>query len=630
MVRNRLRALVALPAAFVLSVMSFTTLFGAETAAAAPNDKVNVNITKLTRAGGNNEPLDGPIYRWNRAVLEFDYDASAANPIPGDSFSVGLPAEFNNLESGAELSTDLMFGTVKAGECELPDAKQIVCTFGEAIKDKVEVRGHGMAALSAVATTAEETVPFNLNGDVIRVDLPGDGGIKEAPYKYSPIQNKWGSAVLLGRDFLNWDIIFTPAKLPAAVGAPNNVRRLTWKDTIVEEDGHKGHYFLTDKNYWGLYIRDQLGDPKPRYERLADASGRRHSLDHGEFSIDVQFATPDKPTEATITVTGPFKNNVNYYINYRTKPTTADNHPDPNETYTNSVSLQGVGEKIELRRSISYNQSLSVTIEFKDGNGGFQVTKKLSGVARTAVEPGTTFRTMVNWELPNGRKPSDFPGWVPPSSNPVALEVTPGKPAVFPNHFPVGTKITLSEDPASANPATQVIWGEPVFIVDGNTAAKEVSFVIENKKLTKVTLTNEASRLPKVSVGDFVWLDANKDGVQDAGEQPLAGIELSIVGPDGKPVTDVNGVAVAVVKTDGQGKYLFDDLPVLSADESYKVCVVTPAGLVPTKAHAADRDRDSSDGCETSQGLTNDGESDLTLDFGFIELVRPKLPKTGF
>ncbi|WP_199729923.1 SdrD B-like domain-containing protein, partial [Tessaracoccus sp. OH4464_COT-324] len=31
---------------------------------------------------------------------------------------------------------------------------------------------------------------------------------------------------------------------------------------------------------------------------------------------------------------------------------------------------------------------------------------------------------------------------------------------------------------------------------------------------------------PRVSVGDFVWLDADRDGIQDDGEKGIKGVEL--------------------------------------------------------------------------------------------------------
>ncbi|MGQ7161730.1 SdrD B-like domain-containing protein, partial [Corynebacterium diphtheriae] len=70
-----------------------------------------------------------------------------------------------------------------------------------------------------------------------------------------------------------------------------------------------------------------------------------------------------------------------------------------------------------------------------------------------------------------------------------------------------------------------------------------------------------------VSVGDFVWNDTNADGRQDDNEPGLAGVELQLVGPDGKPVTDVNGKPVGNVTTGEDGKYSFKDLPVLTGSD---------------------------------------------------------------
>ena len=104
-------------------------------------------------------------------------------------------------------------------------------------------------------------------------------------------------------------------------------------------------------------------------------------------------------------------------------------------------------------------------------------------------------------------------------------------------------------------------------------------------------------------------------------------------GRGGKHVTDIHGNAVAPVVTDGNGKYLFENLPVLAAGQSYTVRIdlaksqTALKGLVPTKARQGDRIGDSDDWAASSQGLTLNGEQDLTLDFGFI--VRPADPKPG-
>src|SRR5690606_35413817 len=69
---------------------------------------------------------------------------------------------------------------------------------------------------------------------------------------------------------------------------------------------------------------------------------------------------------------------------------------------------------------------------------------------------------------------------------------------------------------------------------------------------------------PQVSVGDYVWVDVNRDGVQDEGEPGIPGVTLVLTGPDGKPGTDVYGNLVEPAVTDENGKYSIHGLPVLS------------------------------------------------------------------
>ncbi|MGW8482384.1 SdrD B-like domain-containing protein [Microbacterium sp. NPDC055903] len=65
--------------------------------------------------------------------------------------------------------------------------------------------------------------------------------------------------------------------------------------------------------------------------------------------------------------------------------------------------------------------------------------------------------------------------------------------------------------------------------------------------------TIDAGYLPSlVSVGDYVWIDKDGDGVQDAGEKPLAGIEVKLFDKDGN--------LVETTKTDKDGYYSFTDL----------------------------------------------------------------------
>lgn len=123
-----------------------------------------------------------------------------------------------------------------------------------------------------------------------------------------------------------------------------------------------------------------------------------------------------------------------------------------------------------------------------------------------------------------------------------------------------------------------------------------------------------------VSVGDFVWFDADHDGVQDPGEAGIPGVRLILTGPDGGPVSSVLGVPIEPATTDAAGAYLFASLPALPAGEHYTVTIdpaSVPAGYLATVAEAAAADRDSSTGSAESSDLVINRAADLTLDFGF-------------
>ena len=62
------------------------------------------------------------------------------------------------------------------------------------------------------------------------------------------------------------------------------------------------------------------------------------------------------------------------------------------------------------------------------------------------------------------------------------------------------------------------------------------------------------------SIGNYVWLDANSDGVQDASEAPIAGVDIKLLDGNGNPVIGEDGNPL-VATTDASGNYLFTNLP---------------------------------------------------------------------
>ena len=128
------------------------------------------------------------------------------------------------------------------------------------------------------------------------------------------------------------------------------------------------------------------------------------------------------------------------------------------------------------------------------------------------------------------------------------------------------------------------------------------------------------SAVPCVTVGDYVWLDANHNGIQDAGETGIPGVTLTITRDDGQPATYADGTPATTDVTDASGLYLFECLAALPAGVHYVVTIdqtTVPAGYLPTITGAGTPATDSSTGSATSTELTEDGDEDLTLDFGF-------------
>ena len=148
---------------------------------------------------------------------------------------------------------------------------------------------------------------------------------------------------------------------------------------------------------------------------------------------------------------------------------------------------------------------------------------------------------------------------------------------------------------------------------------------------TPIALTSAAPNATKVdfafvkpaSVGNFVWFDANKDGIQDADEVGVAGVTVTLTDGAGNPVIDLDGNPVKPVTTDANGKYEFtnlmpnvDRIVANAGEENYKVVFTVPAGYSATTSNAGDPEKDSN-GADSSVTLAQ-GQNDETVDFGLV------------
>lgn len=155
---------------------------------------------------------------------------------------------------------------------------------------------------------------------------------------------------------------------------------------------------------------------------------------------------------------------------------------------------------------------------------------------------------------------------------------------------------TVSEtDPGSA-------W---MVCIDGSPVTVE-----PDGDCAEATVTN--TYVP-ATIGDFVWEDMDADGIQDAGEPGVAGVQVTLF--------DGSSMKVAETATDANGYYLFNCLK----PGSYYLNFDLPDGWRFSPANqgaddAKDSDADPYTG-DTTMTTLSAGETDLTWDAGMFKPV---------
>ncbi|PWZ34905.1 SdrD B-like domain-containing protein, partial [Staphylococcus pseudintermedius] len=111
-------------------------------------------------------------------------------------------------------------------------------------------------------------------------------------------------------------------------------------------------------------------------------------------------------------------------------------------------------------------------------------------------------------------------------------------------------------------------------------------------------------------VGDKVWDDLNKDGIQDDNEPGISDVKVTL--------KDADGNVVDTRTTDANGNYLFENVK----EGDYTIEFETPEGYTPTVTGQGTADNDSNG---TSTKVTVKDGDDLTIDSGFTQ-VTPEPP----
>lgn len=172
---------------------------------------------------------------------------------------------------------------------------------------------------------------------------------------------------------------------------------------------------------------------------------------------------------------------------------------------------------------------------------------------------------------------------------------------------PAGTQLTIQQagtDPAkdsNPDPATGVTPPVILSLSNPNNGGND--------------LTVDAGIVPVTcSIGDFVFSDANGNGVQDSGEPGVPGVTVTLLDGSGRPVG-----GVAPVITGVNGSYHFTDLPC----GTYRVKFTPPAGSTfSPRRQGTDPSKDSNPdpgtGVTSPITVTPAAPDDPTIDAGII------------
>ena len=487
--RGAVRGAAAILTLFLVAILSQF----APQASAEQNKSVNVTNLSLTRVDGNNVEQDGQLNTYDLARLSFDWSGVDANLKSGDSFTIGLGEYFTNLQNNETHPMTVEYGgkDVEVGTCTLT-VKDVTCTFNSKVDELKAAgfhnfKGSGSALVSVAKATDVQSVDFTVNGVTTTVTLPGGGGIggpKESDWELT----KWASSFYNNYKELTWGVNFgtnqtTGDKLGKTFDGSR--QSIVFTDTL----GGGMTFNQADATRTVLNLRPADGKSIP----LTNAAGQDSTTQYGDYDVKVTYSQDGRT--ATYEVTGPFQNGTNFTLEYPVSFVDANGNAvaaTRGTSYENTVNLNGTD--LTSTQKQSYVQYFDISVQMEPGFGSFNVTKVVEGEA-AAKAAGSSFVVDVAYELPAAA--SSYPDWKAPEGQKATGEgrtgtssvtVKPGEPVAFDGTFPVGTKVTLSEDTSKAQPAASGFsWGEPVFTIDGQ---KTNTFTIRDQELVKVSLTN--------------------------------------------------------------------------------------------------------------------------------------------
>ena len=121
-------------------------------------------------------------------------------------------------------------------------------------------------------------------------------------------------------------------------------------------------------------------------------------------------------------------------------------------------------------------------------------------------------------------------------------------------------------------------------------------------------------------IGDYVWYDTNRDGIQGADERGAAKVEVTVTSADGQWTTTTT--------TDENGSYRV----IVPSPGTYNVEFAVPEGYEPTGTNVEGSTPENDSNGASTTVTVSEGQDDLNLDLGLVEPVpdpKPELASVG-
>ena len=459
----------------LIALGSFAALV-APRASADQNTGVKVSFSPLILADKDGTEYPGKTAHLEDPVrMKFAWDASTANPQPGESFSIGLPAEYRYREIGRR--DDLVLGNgTKVGDC-VTTTETLTCTFNAAISAATELKGSGNQMIVAQKVTQDNKTTFNANGTDVEVFHPNNERILPIAWVEKDL-GKYANSLKRDSSALTWHIQFSGTTIAKHLGVEaGSVNSVTFND--VSGGGQK---LNSDLGSWYVRVNpEEYGGGADGYFNVAKADGTAMNTDHGAFALKPTINADGTTASITLSRTdGNFAKNANYEIVYQSL---ADGGKIvPGLVYTNSATLNG-GKNTTVSAQMAYKDPISYDVQLTQGFGSFGVKKYVTGAHQNDVSADTKVRVNVSYELPNGTTEADYPTWAnKPTSNPYTVEVAVGQQQASDTlrEFPKGTKVTLTEDTSAAALPGALGWGSQTFSVNGTETQDTATFSVDS------------------------------------------------------------------------------------------------------------------------------------------------------